>query len=141
MRHLRVCFENPGSHANCCRCEKCIRTILCFRVAGLPLPPAFARDVAVRQIRRGPFLRNNTARFWEEIVCAARDAGLARTDWARAVAAAIRRNPRRMMWRRLKRRFVGVRGLVRRVFRGSPLSRRELAERASADRQRPSSDS
>ena len=23
MRHLRVCFENPGSHTNCCRCEKC----------------------------------------------------------------------------------------------------------------------
>ena len=141
MRHLHVCFENPDSHANCCRCEKCVRTILSFRVTGLPLPPAFAHDVTDRRIRRTPFLCDKVMHFWLEMASLAKAAGLGRTGWARAIAAVIRRSRRRMVCRRLKRRFVPVRDLVRRVFRGSPLSRRELAERASADRQRPSSDS
>ncbi len=28
MRHLRVCWKNVGRTSNCCRCEKCIRTML-----------------------------------------------------------------------------------------------------------------
>ena len=54
MRHLRVCFglDIPGSHENCCRCEKCTRTMLAFRVAGCPRPAAFKDDASDRQIRR-----------------------------------------------------------------------------------------
>ena len=44
MQHLRVCYQNPGSHTNCCRCQKCVRTILSFRVAGCPLPPVGKRQ-------------------------------------------------------------------------------------------------
>jgi hypothetical protein len=28
MRHLRVCWKNAGQPGNCCRCEKCVRTML-----------------------------------------------------------------------------------------------------------------
>ncbi|MEI6647881.1 MAG: hypothetical protein WCP12_17725 [bacterium] len=28
MRHLRVCWKNAGRTNNCCRCEKCVRTML-----------------------------------------------------------------------------------------------------------------
>jgi hypothetical protein len=28
QRHLRVCWKNAGRQDNCCRCEKCIRTML-----------------------------------------------------------------------------------------------------------------
>jgi hypothetical protein len=28
MHHLRVCWKNAGQPGNCCRCEKCVRTML-----------------------------------------------------------------------------------------------------------------
>jgi hypothetical protein len=51
MKHLRVCWEGPLTGRNCCACEKCIRTILNFRAAGVPRPEAFERDVSDDQIR------------------------------------------------------------------------------------------
>jgi hypothetical protein len=51
MENLRVCWEGPGAGANCCRCEKCIRTILNFRALGVPRPGAFPDDVSDGQIR------------------------------------------------------------------------------------------
>jgi hypothetical protein len=127
LRHLRVCFENPGRHTNCCRCEKCIRTILSFRVAGVPLPPAFAGDVTNRQIRRVRFHQEQNTEHWLEIARGAELQGLGGADWVRAVYAAIRRNERRQRWRWLREMFVPWRNRVRRLVRGSPLSRRELA--------------
>lgn len=139
MRHLRVCFTNPRSHANCCRCEKCIRTILAFRLAGCPLPPAFSRDVTNRQICRVRFDRKTHLLSWEGITLEARRRGLGGATWVRAVRAAIRRNHMRWTKKRLARPFLPLRNCIRVIFRGSPLSRRELAERAAADAQRATS--
>ena len=33
-RHLRVCWENRSAEANCCRCEKCVRTMLILTTCG-----------------------------------------------------------------------------------------------------------
>lgn len=52
MRHLRVCWAGRNYGENCGRCEKCIRTILMFRVSGAGLPKCFPADVTDRQIRR-----------------------------------------------------------------------------------------
>ena len=135
MQHLRVCFENPGSHANCCRCEKCLRTILSFRVSGCPLPPAFAQDVSDRQIRRVRFIHSESmASWWEDLAAVARERGFGDAPWGRAVSVAIRRNRRRWRLNRLKRPFIPVRNAVRLLFRGSTQSRREQAERAAAAR-------
>jgi hypothetical protein len=49
-QYLRVCLRGEHRDENCCRCEKCIRTILEFRVLGLGLPPCFAQDVTDSQI-------------------------------------------------------------------------------------------
>jgi hypothetical protein len=132
MRHLRVCFENPGSHANCCRCEKCIRTILAFRAAGVELPPAFARDVGNRQIRRVRFHHEYNTLHWLEVAGFAERRGLGGAGWVRAIHAAVRRNRRRWLWRRFTRAFVPLRNRIRKLFRGSPLSRKELAESAGS---------
>ncbi len=40
MRHLRVCWEGRTSE-NCCRCEKCLRTMLMLSVTGADDVPAF----------------------------------------------------------------------------------------------------
>lgn len=49
---LRVCWEGKERDRNCGRCEKCIRTILAARVAGLPLPACFEEDATTADICR-----------------------------------------------------------------------------------------
>ena len=50
LRNARVCWQGPQKDRNCCRCEKCVRSILTFRALGLGLPPCFERDVSDQQI-------------------------------------------------------------------------------------------
>jgi len=139
IQHLRVCFENPGSHANCCRCEKCIRTILSFRAAGCGLPPVFPNDVTDRQVRRVKMRDEIRCVLWEQVVWAARQRGLGETSWCKAICAAVRRNRRRSMRKRFNRRFLTLRNAMRVLFRGSLLSRKQRARRAAAETQPPTS--
>ncbi len=138
MRYLRVCFANPHSHANCCRCEKCIRTVLAFRAAGCPVPPALTDDITCRQIRRVRLRNRYWTVRWEQILVHATERGLDRTDWAKAVRVAIRRNRMRIVANRLKRPLIPLRNAIRAVFRGSRLSRSQLAEQSAARRDRHS---
>lgn len=47
-RHVRVCWENRAPTGNCSRCEKCVRTLLAFAMAGrLDDLPAFDMGVPV----------------------------------------------------------------------------------------------
>jgi hypothetical protein len=91
MRHLRVCWEGPRTGRNCCRCEKCIRTILNFRAAGVPKPAAFEQDVTDEQIR-GMRLRNPAQyKLLKEILDFARARGGA-APWLAALEDALRAN-------------------------------------------------
>jgi hypothetical protein len=132
LQNLRVCYENPGNHANCCRCEKCVRSILAFRLAGVPLPPAFERDVTNRQIRRVRLSRELNLDLWNELLRTAEQRGLTREPWVRAMRSTERRCHRRWWLDSLKRPFIPLRNRIRKLFRGSPLSRSELAKAASA---------
>ena len=51
LKDLRVCWAGPDKAANCGECEKCIRTILFFRLLGVS-PACFPGDVTDRQIAR-----------------------------------------------------------------------------------------
>jgi len=35
LRHLRVCWRNPEGQYNCGRCEKCVRTMISLKMAGV----------------------------------------------------------------------------------------------------------
>jgi len=48
--NLRVCFSAPRKDENCCRCIKCITTILVFRMADLPMPASFPHEVSEEDI-------------------------------------------------------------------------------------------
>jgi hypothetical protein len=50
LRLLRVCWAGAQLDRNCGRCSKCVRTVLAFRAAGLPVPPSFEREPTRRQI-------------------------------------------------------------------------------------------
>jgi hypothetical protein len=121
MRHLRVCYDNGASHANCCRCEKCARTILSFRAMGVGLPAAFAQNVTNRQIRRTRFHHEYNVGHWLEIARGAERQGLGDAAWVRAIHTAIRRNRRRWWWRRCKRIFLSAANTLLRSCRGSPV--------------------
>jgi hypothetical protein len=133
MDHLRVCFENPASHLNCCRCEKCIRTILSFRATGCPAPPAFPHAVTDRQIRRMRLRHDYDVKFWMDVLAEAERSGLGNAAWVKAARTGIRRNRRQMALDRVRRPFIPLRNLVRRLFRGSPMSRRELANKLTTE--------
>lgn len=139
LQHLRVCFENPGNHGNCCRCEKCIRSILSFRLAGVPLPEAFESDVTDRQIRHVRIPRQINLHLWNELLRAADQRGLTRETWVRAMHGAKRQYLRRQLLKSLRKPFIPLRNRIRMIFRGSPLSRRELAAAALAEKSNPSS--
>ncbi len=131
LQHLRVCYDNPGSHANCCRCNKCIITMLAWRIAAgkdpCKLPAAFAHDVTDAAIRR---LRIDFDMFdesWKDLIHGINQYQLAHTSWAKAVRTALRRVPYRRLWQSIARPFIPLRNKFRKLFRGSPLSRRELA--------------
>lgn len=52
LANLRVCWAGDRVGANCGVCEKCIRTQLSFRSAGLPVPAAFDAPAGLLDICR-----------------------------------------------------------------------------------------
>jgi hypothetical protein len=90
MAHLRVCWEGPQQDYNCGRCEKCIRTMLSFRLMQRPLPSCFAEDVSLRQIRR---LRVRGGQLGElQDLLALAHAQNVQAPWVNTLASTIRRN-------------------------------------------------
>lgn len=53
LEDLRVCTLYYRNNRNCCRCEKCIRTMLCFIASGNPIPPAFSDGLRLEDIGIG----------------------------------------------------------------------------------------
>jgi hypothetical protein len=90
LAHLRVCWQNIDGAYNCCRCEKCLRTMIEFELCGVlnrmeafPLP--LTAD-ALRALRIHPHLFG----FWQESLGRARQSN---TDEALcdAIAEALTR--------------------------------------------------
>ena len=50
LEDLVVCFEQPGFAGNCCRCEKCIRTMINFLAVGEPIPPSFPHPIDPKRV-------------------------------------------------------------------------------------------
>ena len=128
-RHLHVCFgvNVPGRYENCCRCEKCIRTILAFRVAGCAKPDSFKCDPSDAQIRRVRLQLEPKVLRWEELARGAEAAGMGQTGWAKAIRAVLRKNRWRQFRNWLQQPFVPLRDKLRKLTRGTSLSRSEIA--------------
>jgi hypothetical protein len=52
LEHLRVCYERPELGGNCGECEKCFRTKLNFRGAGVSHVPAIGAALSVADVGR-----------------------------------------------------------------------------------------
>lgn len=115
----RVCWQAPERDRNCCRCEKCIRTMLGFKVLGLPLPPCFPHDVGVDQIMNLDALTEKAMDTWYDSVLEAAGARGVDEPWTRALRERLRLNRKRR--RSLLRRGIAkarrLAGRAKRVWR------------------------
>ena len=97
-RWLRVCYRNHGGAYNCGRCEKCVRTMVALRIAGLAdrvesLPPLRLSQVAtVRVPGQGSMWRS----YAELLQATGRDPALRRAIQAALLGRHARRVARRL---------------------------------------------
>jgi hypothetical protein len=101
MRSLRVCLKTSQSQAdkNCGKCGKCVRTLLGFRVLGLPLPksldfPVTDKQIAELNVDAFPSIARVQLIIMRDILVAAREKQITET-WVSALESAIMRNQNR----------------------------------------------
>ncbi|MCL4844843.1 MAG: hypothetical protein KJZ79_23535 [Bryobacteraceae bacterium] len=121
---LRVCWRDPTYSRNCGRCEKCLRTLILFRVAG-KLPSCFPGDVDDGTIRRLRIAPINLLLTYQPLLEVLRERGI-RGTWVTALEEAVARGVARPVvqpadrlpnWLRLwVRMFRQQAGLRRGVF-------------------------
>lgn len=105
LHNLRVCWEGEDLGRNCGRCEKCIRTILCFWVIGKPTPPCFDRSPDVDEIS-GIKIRSALALSEIALILnAAKENGFAQERWAVALHRRARRARVRGVLSSMKRMY------------------------------------
>lgn len=93
LENLRVCWRGKHKDRNCGRCEKCIRTILNFRVLGSGLPLGFEKDVTDEQILE---LKVNRLQLHdlEEILNIAKTENIS-DSWVQALEKCVKRHNRK----------------------------------------------
>jgi hypothetical protein len=92
-QNLRVCWEGEHKDRNCGKCEKCIRTILNFRVAGMGKPECFEQDVTDEQILAMKGLHLSELIEYEPILAQAKALGI-KDSWVWALEKCISQNIR-----------------------------------------------
>ncbi|AFY67749.1 hypothetical protein [Geitlerinema sp. PCC 7407] len=92
LANLRVCWQGALADRNCGRCEKCIRTILNFRILGVGLPPCFEADISDRAIAE-TLVEAGPLTEMERVLEAAQAAQITES-WVSALGQCIRRSRR-----------------------------------------------
>jgi hypothetical protein len=90
LQYLRVCWQGSQKDRNCCRCEKCIRTILNFRLLRIDLPSCFEQDVTNQQILNIK-VKGTQIEELERAVQAAKALDIS-DSWVMSTKIAIKRN-------------------------------------------------
>ena len=117
---LRVCWEGIPRDRNCGRCEKCVRTMYNFLVAGLPIPPSFDRAPTLSQVEQVRLRSLSLAAEWSQLVVAAERNGVL-APWVRVARRKVARYRRRAAFREAASQLAratlptGVRRLMRRA--------------------------
>jgi hypothetical protein len=111
-KYMRTCWEGKHRDRNCCRCQKCVWTILIYRILGLERPECFEHDIRDWEIIR---MRQNdmgSVLSTERLALHAKTAGI-RASWVRALRISACINRLRLRFSRPGR----IRAFARRIFR------------------------
>lgn len=88
-QNIRVCWQGKNLSENCCECEKCIQTILDFRVTGHGLPACFHKDVSNGQILAIPIHSKYVAENYKAILDHARKNSMGNESWVKVLEKRI----------------------------------------------------
>lgn len=68
LKRLRVCWKNPADAYNCCRCEKCLRTMVALEIAGLSdAAKSFPRRLVLSELETLPLGTPFVAPLWRQL--------------------------------------------------------------------------
>lgn len=98
LRDVRVCWQGHQLDRNCCTCEKCLRTMLMLRVAGIASAPAFPDPLDVRAVERVIIRSKGGLDEFDYLLSEARRLGL-QESWMDPAERALRRNRRNWILR------------------------------------------
>jgi len=99
MKSLRVCWENPEGAYNCCKCEKCLRTMIELQIHdALHKCTAFDHPLDLRRIARIDVTDKYHKIFVEESLGAVEQTGK-HPQLAKALRDALDRKYYRGLWR------------------------------------------
>ncbi len=107
LENLRVCWQGAEKDRNCGKCEKCIRTILNFRVLGLGLPACFDDDVTDAEIQAVRLRSPSQCIEFDLLLQEAQKRNI-KESWVDALTNCINRNKTKKLLRTLKDRVQRV---------------------------------
>ena len=127
---MRVCVKNELGRLNCGRCEKCVRTLLELKAAGLTSAAFEVEDIEPARIRHSVrYLSLHTDSCYRDVLIPLRDKG--HNDLSAALSWALQRDRLRRRIKRLDQ--VSVRWQPRACLEGTqnrPWIEREVLSRA-----------
>jgi hypothetical protein len=109
LDYLRVCWRGTKLDRNCCKCEKCIRNIICFYALGKKLPKSFEYDITPKQIEN-VIVPDQAVLFEYKCALAVAKAKGTRAPWVKSLERCIRLNSQRLegknfSWKKVRSRI------------------------------------
>jgi len=95
MKYLRVCWSGEKKDRNCCRCQKCVWTMLSLRINGKPLPECFDRDITDGEILRLRYHSLDEIKSMERLILRAKVSSVS-VSWVHALQISILLNRLRL---------------------------------------------
>ncbi len=128
IENLRVCWEGDQLDSNCCKCEKCIRSILTFHALGIKPANCFEHDVTLRQIDTLHIPDFIELEYYKSILDTARKNKVDK-PWVNSLENCVRRNERWLngkgiAWKKFRSK-VALRTRIRKLYENS-LNRRDV---------------
>lgn len=97
LQHLRVCWRNIGGKYNCCKCEKCLRTMISLYGCGkLEACPTFPEPLSISRVAKMKLKGKNTRNFARENI-----KKLEHMENARSLRKALKQSLRTSMLKKL----------------------------------------
>jgi hypothetical protein len=89
LKHIRVCWQGLEKDRNCCRCQKCIQSILYFRCSGITESECFPLPLKGEDIATIRYQKNIYRVFSREIIDLARERGI-QDPWVDALEDSLK---------------------------------------------------
>ena len=137
LRHLRVCWQGQQLDRNCCRCEKCVRTMLMLRLCGVTQCEAFPEELDLRQLETLVIKSTGAMDEFAYLLAEAHQRGI-NEPWVAPATTALRRNVRRHKLRRRSRALINKIPVgMRKIFRGATGRSPSVATKRTGTGSRP----